>query len=222
MCVTAACNAAGTGVTNANGGITYNNGNVFLYGRTLNNAGVATWGTGSGYNFYLGYGAVVNNTSTGTWNYTNDYPVLNTTTGGGTFNNAGTFEKTAGTGTTTVNAGFTNTNSVLGQSGIVTFANLLGTSSGSWNVSATAGLVLDGGSPAPSLSGNITGAGTVYFNSGTVNIIAGATFTGIGTISITGGAVNFQTGGTVSYRRRSYSAAAGFWQGRTRSRSAGC
>ena len=36
-----------------------------IYGRTLNNAGTATWGTTNGYNLYLGYAAVINNTSQG-------------------------------------------------------------------------------------------------------------------------------------------------------------
>ena len=67
MCTVTACNASGAGVTNANGGISYTGGgNVNLYGRTLNNAGTAIWGTASGYNFYLGYGAIVNNKASGT------------------------------------------------------------------------------------------------------------------------------------------------------------
>ena len=57
MCTVAACNASGAGVTNANGGISYGGGgNVYLYGRTLNNAATATWGTSSGYNFYWATG----------------------------------------------------------------------------------------------------------------------------------------------------------------------
>ncbi len=198
MCTAALCNAAGTGVTNANGGISYTTGTVYLYGRTLNNSGTATWGTTSGYNFYLAYAAVVNNKSGATWNYTNDYPTLNTSTGGGTFNNAGTFEKTAGTAITTVYAAFTNTGKVLGDSGTVTFASLAGTSTGSWSAASGDTLVLDGGTPAPSLSGNIKGAGTVSFNARTVDIIAGATFTGTGTLAIAGGTVVFETGSAVT------------------------
>ena len=199
MCTVPACNANGAGVTNANGGISYTGGgNVYLYGRTLNNTGTATWGTASGYNFYLGYGAIVNNKAAGTWNYTNDYPTLNVTTGGGTFNNVGTFEKTAGTNVTTVAPAFTNTGKVLGNSGTVSFTDLLGTSSGSWSAASGDALVLDTGTTPASISGNITGAGTEYFSSGTIDIIAGATFTGSGGLDINGGTVFFETGSTVT------------------------
>ena len=199
MCAVPACNANGAGVTNANGGISYTGGgNVYLYGRTLNNTGTATWGTASGYNFYLGYGAIVNNKAAGTWNYTNDYPTLNVTTGGGTFNNVGTFEKTAGTNVTTVAPAFTNTGKVLGNSGTVSFTDLLGTSSGSWSAASGDALVLDTGTTPASISGNITGAGTEYFSSGTIDIIAGATFTGSGGLDINGGTVFFETGSTVT------------------------
>jgi hypothetical protein len=198
MCTVAACNAAGAGVTNANGGISYATGYVYLYGRTLNNAGTATWGTTTGYSLYLAYAAVINNTSKGTWNYINDYPTLNTTVGGGTFNNAGTFEKTGGTATTTVYPAFTNTGKVLGNAATLSIQNLAGTSSGSWSAAAGDALVLDGGTTAPSLSGNFSGAGTVYFSSGTVNVIAGATFTGSGALVINGGTVFFETGSAVT------------------------
>ena len=84
MCTVPACNAGGTGVTTATGGINYTGGgNVYLYGRTLNNTGTATWGTASGYNLYLGYAAVINNTAKGIWDYTNDYPTMSLTTGDG-------------------------------------------------------------------------------------------------------------------------------------------
>ncbi len=199
MCTVAACNASGAGVINANGGITYGGGgNVYLYGRTLNNAGTATWGTASGYNFYLGYAAIVNNNAGATWNYTNDFPTLNFTTGGGTFNNAGTFEKTAGTNSTTVAAAFTNTGKVLGNSGTLGFSDLAGTSTGSWSAASGDTLVLDTGTTAASISGNITGAGTVSFSSGTIDMVAGATFTGTGVLNINGGIVVFETGSTVT------------------------
>src|SRR5580698_4421784 len=199
LCAVAACNATSTAVTNANGGISYaGGGNVYLYGRTLNNPGTATWGTASGYNFYLGYAAIVNNNAGAIWNYTNDYPTLNITTGGGTFNNAGTFEKTGGTNSTTVSAAFTNTGKVLGNSGTLGFSDLAGTSSGSWSAASGDTLVLDTGTTAASISGNISGAGTVNFSSGTIDIVAGATFTGTGVLNIIGGIVFFETGSTVT------------------------
>src|SRR5262249_40760798 len=47
LCTVAACNAAGSAVTNANGGITVTTGGFRqLYGRTLNNTGTAAFGAG--------------------------------------------------------------------------------------------------------------------------------------------------------------------------------
>ncbi len=216
MCTVPACNAAGTGVTNANGGITIpagSNGSQFLYGRTLNNAGTATlsntfYSPSFGYYFYLGYGATINNQATGIWNYTTDSPWLNTTTGGGTFNNAGTFEKTGGTATTTVNPVFNNSGSVLDSSASASVLdfNAVGTSAGSWSVSSGDTLELGAGSAVTStLSGTISGAGTALFTTGTLNL-TGAYNVGGGTQS-NGGTTNFN--GTVQNVGTSISASAG-------------
>ncbi len=158
-------NAAGTGVTNANGGITVpasSNGSQLLYGRTLNNAGTATlsntfYSPSFGYYFYLGYGSVINNQADGIWNYTTDSPWLNTTTGGGTFNNAGTFEKTGGSNTTSVNPTFNNSGSVLANSATLTFATYAQTA----GTTSLGGGTLSFGSTPAIQGGSVTGSGTI-------------------------------------------------------------
>jgi len=144
LCTTAACTAptGAQGVLNANGGITDSGANYyrFLDGRTLNNAGTATMNSPS-YFMYLGYGSVINNQSSATWNIAADVDYLNTTNFGGTFNNAGLFEKTATTGTSLVAPLFNNTGSVQANSGTLNFY-AVGNSSTSWSVATGATLGL--------------------------------------------------------------------------------
>ena len=84
------------GGTNANGGISGSGNYLYLLGRTLNNFGTATFNNTAPYYFAVGYGALVNNLAGATWNLTNDYNVQAYAGTSGTFNNSGTFEKTAG------------------------------------------------------------------------------------------------------------------------------
>jgi hypothetical protein len=145
----------------------------------LYNAGTATLSNNTYYSpvygnyFYLGYGAVINNQAGATWNYTGDSPWLNTTTGGGAFNNFGTFEKTGGSSITVVSPGFNNTGSVLDSSTTVSTLELLavGTSAGSWSAAAGDTLEIGAGSGVTStLSGTFSGAGTALFTTGTQNL----------------------------------------------------
>src|SRR5687768_15433059 len=103
---------SGSGVTNANGGVSFTNpfGNQSLR-RTLNlPAGTAsTLGAGGGLD--IGAGGVLNNF--GTLDVTADVSLFSGGAGSA-FNNSGTFAKTAGAGTTAIGAGlaFTNTGTV--------------------------------------------------------------------------------------------------------------
>ncbi|MGO9542420.1 MAG: hypothetical protein ACLPN2_17710, partial [Terriglobales bacterium] len=183
---------SGTGTTNANGGMTLTV-EPFLSGRTLNNTKVATW---NGSAFLMENGAVVNNQAGATWDHEND---SNIQFEGGTtpvFNNAGTFEKTGGTGTSGGGVGasitFNNTGSVTDSSGILFLSNVgvcSGTCTGSWSVASGATLQLGGGTTAAAVSGPISGAGTVQFTTGTVNYTGAYDVTG-GT-QTTNGTVNF-------------------------------
>src|SRR4029077_14372810 len=76
-----------------------------LQTRTLTMAGTATWsGTGS---IRTGSGATIANS--GTWDVQNDQTISNALGGtASTFTNTGTFQKTAGIATTTINLAFNN------------------------------------------------------------------------------------------------------------------
>src|SRR5258708_6138551 len=115
------CIVATNGTTNANAGINFPaSSSVVLSSRTLNNNATATW-SGANGSVDMINGAILNNAVTGVWNYTNDSTIV---LGGGTavsVNNAGTFEKTAGTATTTIGINFNNTGTVLGNSGTFSF-----------------------------------------------------------------------------------------------------
>ena len=210
----------GTGITNANGGMTLT-GEPFLSGRTLNNVKTATW---NGSDFLIQNGAVLNNQAGATWNHENDSMIQFE---GGTvpvFNNAGTFEKTGGTSTSGGGVSnavtFNNTGTVTDSSGILSVSNVgvcSGTCAGSWSVVSGATLELGGGVTAAAMSGPISGAGTVIFATGTVNYTgkydvtggtqatsgtanfnAPATVTSVGPINVSNGTLNFVTGKTIT------------------------
>jgi hypothetical protein len=105
---------SGLGTFNANGGITVSGSDgKRLDGRTFNNPGTFTWsGTG---NIDGGNDAVFNNLPGAVF----DVQTNQTLGGGILFINAGTFRKSAGTGTTTINALFTNTGTLDVESGTV-------------------------------------------------------------------------------------------------------
>ena len=210
---------SGTGVTNANGGITIS-GEPFLDTRTLNNEKTATW-TGSA--FLMLNGSVLNNQTGAIWNHESDTPIQFEGGTAPTFNNEGTFEKTAGTGANGGGVGstivFNNTGTVEANSGMLYIDNA-GTCSGtcgSWSVAA--GSILQLGSAATaSLNGKISGAGKVTFgpsgtlnytgtyditggttvSGGTANFVSPATVTAAGPLTINSGTLNFSTGKTIT------------------------
>ena len=112
---------------------------VSLYG-TLNNTGTITWAAGA-YPFYF-YAGTLNNESGGTVNSQADQTFA---VGSGTpqFNNAGTLEKTGGTGTTSLAVPFSNSGTVRAASGTLNlgsaFSNFSGTTltGGTYIVSST-------------------------------------------------------------------------------------
>ena len=90
-----------------------------LRSRTIDNAGTATW---TGGNILSGQGAVFNNLASATFDVqvdaTFDFTLGGTVT---VFNNAGTFVKTAGNGTTIIDVDFNNTGTVEAQIGTLAF-----------------------------------------------------------------------------------------------------
>jgi YVTN family beta-propeller protein len=196
MCALAACNAAGAGVTNANGGIAGSGNYLYVLGRMLNNSGIATFSNLPGYLLYIGYGTVVTNQAGATWNLTTDYG-MQVYSGTATFNNMGTFEKTGGAVTSTIGVFFVNTGSVAANAATLVFSNgdnSCTTCNGSWAAAANAQLEFDGGTF--NASGPINGAGTVNFTGGTVNMTG--TYGITGTININGGTTNFNQTGAVT------------------------
>jgi hypothetical protein len=202
----------GTGKTivSSGGTLAIDNGSsiVYLY-RVLENNGTIAW-TGTGY--VLGYKpsvtGTINNKAGATFDaqnnttlaYSSGYPR-------GTFNNAGLFKKSGGTGTTTVQWNFNNTGTVDVQSGTLALTGP-GTHTGTFTVAPGATLQLGTGPNTFSNTALLTGYGTVIFSSGTADcngtydVRGGTTFSG-GTVTFSGatdlhGAASF-AGGTVNF-----------------------
>jgi YVTN family beta-propeller protein len=185
------CISGSNATSNANAGINFlASSNVVLSFRTLNNNGTATW-SGAAGSLDMVNGAIINNSATRVWNYTNDSILA---FGGGNavaFNNAGTFEKTGGAATTTIGLNFNNTGTVLGNSGTLSFT-------GGGNCGSTcSGMFTAGPGAAISFAGNVFGQSGPINGAGTVNF-AGATMDfGTGTETISTSTINF-TGGTLA------------------------
>jgi hypothetical protein len=217
---------SGTGSTTAKGGMTIT-GEPFLDTRTVTNTGTATW---SGADFLMLNGSTFNNPKGAIWNHQVDTPIQFEGGTNPTFNNAGTFEKTGGTNTTgggvSASIVFNNTGVVEANSGVLSFGDVgvcSATCAGSWSVLTGDTLQLGSGTAAGALSGPITGAGTVNFNTGTVNytgtynVTGGTTVSGgtanftaaatsVGVLTITGGTLNLSTGKAVTTKTLTQSA----------------
>jgi len=175
---------SGAAPFNANGGISISGGAAkYMDGRTLNNAGTATW-TGSNY-IYMSNGAVVNNLATGTLNLQGDRSFYFSGGSQPAFNNAGTVSRTINTGTFTFEGvAFSNSGTVSAQTGTLAF-------SGGYLQTAGATILAGGaismsGSSLTLQSGVLSGAGTItgslVNNGGQVSPGASP-----GILSITGG-----------------------------------
>jgi len=185
----------GTGTTNANGALSISgaSGKSIGNGRTVNSNFGATW-TGSG-NIAMD-GGVLNITVGTIFDVQNDQ-TINSTGNSPAVNIAGTFQKSAGTGTTTVTCvQFNNNGSVDIQTGTLKLGP--GTSTGSLDVTGAALLFQDnncGFTHNLSAAASITG-GDVTFNGGTVN--HAGSYNVSGTTTVTGGTANLTgPGGTL-------------------------
>ena len=180
----------GAGTTNANGGMSIS-GTSFkdlLSSRILNTVGTTTW-TGTG-GIRPGTGAVINNS--GTWDCQSDATMSNPYGGMSAFNNSGTFQKSAGAGTTTVSIPFNNSLTVDVQSGTLNLSGG-GTSSGTFSGPGT--LQFGGGTHDVQAASSID-IPAVVFSGGTVNLDGSYNATSATTVS--GGTANFNSAGTVS------------------------
>jgi beta-propeller repeat-containing protein len=181
-------------ITNANGGISFGSGNSTLDSRTLNNNVTATMASSSSLLNLLDE-ATVNNNPGATWNLVADARLTGPS---GSVNNAGTFEKTAGTSTSTVQPVFNNTGTVMVNAAAVDFTGggaCNAACPGSWTVGPAGVLQFD--TASFSLSGPVSGSGTVSFDSGFVNLTGGYGFTG--TTNFNGAVVGFNQAGTATF-----------------------
>lgn len=143
-------------------------GGVLLSGVTISNWGTTTW-TGQGNALSFNQNAVFNNLAGALFDAQNDAALAGEGPPDGTFNNAGTFRKSAGTNDTFVSENyspgvtFNNTGLLDVQTGGVRLMG--GTNSGQFNVAANARL---------------------RFSSGCYTLAPGTTFTGAGSMALGG------------------------------------
>ena len=150
---------------------------------------------------------MVNNISTGTWNITNDY-FLETTTGGGTFNNAGTFEQSSAN-TIQVEASFVNTGTVevnacalyfVNQSSYTQTAGNTLLNGGGLETASTSTLQIEGGtfSGSGTITGDLSnGGGTMAPGTSTTNGAVSLSGSGLGTYTQgSGGTYDVKIGGS--------------------------
>ena len=186
---------SGTGITNANGGISMPPAFQTQDTRTVNVGGTSTFGSsGGGANYVMLNGATLNVKTGAVWNIVNDGVVENN---GGTtpvINNAGTFEKTAGTGTTNVGVTFNNNTggTVTANSGTVSL-NGGGSGTAAYSAGSGAKLQFGGGTFALNSGTVISGAGMAVFNA-TVNLNSGAKISS--GMEVDGGTTTLTTGQT--------------------------
>ena len=139
---------SGTGLTLAQGGLTLSGSiDLPLDHRALTNAGRAA-DTQTG-RLLVSNGAQITNQAGATWDFQGNGSIVQGTGIAGGFTNAGTLQKSAGTGTTTIDLVFNNTGTVNANAGTISLSTvvqrtgsmLLG---GTWGVGAGATLNLNG------------------------------------------------------------------------------
>jgi len=150
----------GAGATNiVSGGTLTISGLVSLDTRTLNNSGTVV--RTSNLTIYFYNSSVINNQSGGVFDIRND-PTFSVQSGSPAFNNSGLFKKSGGTGTSSFNLPFNNTGAIEVDSGIISFANAAGLTTGTTNIAI-------GGTTAGSGYGQIQKNGSVTFG-GPLNV----------------------------------------------------
>jgi hypothetical protein len=190
-------NIAGAGTVLAKGGLILDNFSSFSFseptldGRTLQNAGTATW-VGIG-NFDLIDSATFVNLPGATFNINSDL-TLNSDLGPlSTFQNEGTLVKSQTVGQTTFNTAFNNSGAVDVQSGTLALAGG-GDETGSFKAEGPGTLNFTQGVYTLESSSSVSGPGTTlvsnnFSGNGTTVVVAGAFDPG--TLSVTDGVINF-------------------------------
>ena len=157
-----------------------NSGDVSISGRTLENAGTVLW-TGGG-NLICDNGVVLTNRAGALWEVRNDRSFVWQGGAANRFDNAGTFRKAVGPGTTTFsgNFPFNNYGTVDLQSGTLLFNSAFNnTAAGSGTVSSGTVLRLAAGGSASGTFENQSG-GVVDWAGGTYSLNSGVLLNGLG------------------------------------------
>jgi hypothetical protein len=167
-----------------------------LDGGTIDNTGAAAWTAGT---IFAANGGALNNLAGATFDVQGDVSLTDMMIGDApSFNNAGTFRKSGGTGTAAFNGvPFNNSGSVTAQSGTLSLAG--GGGGGQWSV--TFGNVLDfaGGAfyfdAASSITSGITSSGGLVRFGGGTSTVAGDFR--VVPLALTGGTLNFLSAPTL-------------------------
>ncbi len=208
---------AGTTYIPAGATLSLNTTTKYLDGRTINNDGTITW-MGADI-IYVQNGAVINNRSL--FDAQNNSSFYWNGGAASTFNNTGTFRKSAGAGTTyfSSNVIFNNSGTVNTQVGTLSVQGG-GSSSGLWNTPAGAAVAFPASTYTLTAGTSITGAGAFRATGATVTVAAGVsaqkfelvngTLNGAGTLTVTNsldwsggvmtgsGSTNIPSGATLS------------------------
>jgi hypothetical protein len=168
--------------------------NKYLTGREIVNQGTIMWNSATP--LWLGSGAAILNEPGGLFDVQGDAPLL-LNGGAASFQNDGMFQKSAGTGTTEINAGisFNSTGSIDIPSGALLFDGPI-TNSGSITVDANSTLTMNGldtdtgtltilAGGTLDLVGGATSSGTLDVE-GTLLLAAGANLTASGSLTVNG------------------------------------
>ncbi|HEV7571716.1 MAG TPA: LamG-like jellyroll fold domain-containing protein [Thermoanaerobaculia bacterium] len=169
-------------------------GTRYINGGTLNNSGTVNWSGGNNLSIYNS--GVINNLATGLFLVTNDQLIYQHCCGAPqAFNNAGTFRKTAGTSTTTIDGnGFNNSGTLDVQSGSVILGSG-GTSTGVFNATSP-GAIFVSSVYTLGTGATLTGNGNYQLAAGQIAVsAAGLT---VNHMTLAGGNLDIHGGGSLS------------------------
>jgi uncharacterized repeat protein (TIGR01451 family) len=187
---TADATLSGAGALTISSGGTLNisgAGTRYIDGGTLNNNGTINWSGAN--NISVVDSGVINNNGTGLFSVKNDQIIYqHCCSPGQAFNNAGTFQKTVATGTTTIlSNGFNNSGTVDIQSGTFNPSSG-GTSTSIFHTTATGTFLFTSNTYILATGATLTGSGNFQLSSGQLTV--NATGVAVDHMTITGGTLN--------------------------------
>jgi hypothetical protein len=171
-------------------------GQFYLSGGMINNAGTVnhSW-VGTGYGMYVYGGGTINNLAGGVWNLTSDVLISAGDSSATGFNNAGTFNKIAGTGTSSWNLAMTGAGTIQVLSGTLSLAGAFPTTKLSGPLAIATGTAFSYGQGGTLANGAVTGHGALVLPA---SATIATPFSFAGTTDITGGTINFAAATTLA------------------------